>query len=106
MRRLAIVLVFTLLAVPGCGGSPRLDTSSDEALVKSQQALTAGMSPADRMNFQVDCLSAIGDEHITKTGEREQKGEKVSDKDLYRPLEGMTAAEIKTKAEAMRAAGK
>ena len=104
MRRLAFAIA--LLVGPGCGQSARLDTSSDEALVRSKQAMVAGMSAADRMAFQVDCLSAVGDEHITKTGERSEKGEKLTDKDLFRPLEGLTAAEIKAKAEANRAAGK
>ncbi len=106
MRRLAFALAIALVAGPGCGRPARLDASSDEALVQSQKAMMAGMSDSERINFRVDCLSAIGDEHITKTGEREQKGEKLTDKDLFRPLDGMTAPEIKAKAEAMRAAGK
>jgi hypothetical protein len=106
MRRLVSALAIALLLGPGCGSPARLDTSSDAALAQSKKAILSAMPESERMSFNIDCLAAIGDEHITKTGERSEKGEKLTDKDLFRPLEGMTAAEIKAKAESMRAAGK
>ncbi len=97
-----------LLFSSGCSGTVRMDTSSDEALSKSSEKMVAGMTNEQKMQFMKDCTDIVFPEMMKEF----QKGFSFTDtkqkapatmSQMHKPLEGLTAAEIHSKAEEVRA---
>jgi hypothetical protein len=88
-----------LLVLAGCGGpTPVLDTSTAATTEASLKAMTAGMSDAEKKKFQESCdIATVADQFSSNP----PKGNEPKDK--LRPLNGLTADEIRSKANAMRA---
>jgi hypothetical protein len=97
--RFLILAAFCALALfsAGCSGE-RLDSSSDTAVKQSTDKMTAGMSEEKRLQFFGDCTVIIYPEELIGNQKRP-----ATMSQMYKPLEGMTASEIHSKAEEVRA---
>ena len=104
---LIVAVVVAVLA--SVGETPRLDASSEARLRASLERMTAGMSDAQKKEFYADCieltlpdtmksafqLTFLHDRPLWSNGPR-----------MFKPLKGMTAAEIHRKAEGARRASR
>jgi hypothetical protein len=106
MKRVAVT--FLLFAcIEGCGGSPRLDASSDATLEASTKRITAGMTEEQKKAFVSDMGAAVLPgamksvfENAFKKGAN--KTPPQSGHEVFKPLHGMTASEIHAKADRER----
>jgi hypothetical protein len=111
-QRAAIVGMATLLILgvffgflAWTGATPRLDASSEKSLETSVQRMTAGLSDDQKTAFAQDCIALTLPGMMTTaflnafsqgklpTGDRT---------DAFKPLQGMSVAEIHAKAEGVR----
>ncbi|HUT33277.1 MAG TPA: DUF6694 family lipoprotein [Planctomycetota bacterium] len=91
----------------GCGNTARMDTSSDEAVKKSIEKMTAGMTDDEKKEFIADCMAVVFPDMMRSAFEGafgERKEEIATRAALFQPLDGLTVAEIHAKAEQARAA--
>jgi hypothetical protein len=108
MRRTQIVMAALFLgALAGCGSAKRVDATSQETLNTSMAAMKASMNEADSKQFQADVttvttLGTVKEEAAPGLTSKKQK--KPIDK--FKPIDGMSAAEIHSKAEELRAQAK
>ena len=108
MRKSRIIPAALVLGIlTGCGSAKRLDATDDETLKTSMAAMKASMNEADSKQFQADVQTAASlgpSKEATIPGVTRQKQSKPIDK--FKPLDGMTAAEIHSKAEEIRVQAK
>lgn len=105
-KRLGGILI---LLVCGCGvgGPPRFDGSSQAAANKSVDRLSAGMTQAQKEEFGRDVLALTALPAMRaafKGGISKAAAAPAPDPVVYfKPIDGLTAAEIHEKAKATRA---
>ncbi len=98
---LIIAIVFIVLA--SVGETPRLDASSEASLETSLQRMTEGMSDAQRKEFLADCMDLTLPDTLRSAFQHAflSNGPPASNGSrMFKPLQGMTAADIHRKAEA------
>lgn len=101
---LKYAFVFSLLAIAGCGGSPRLDATNEATLEASKKKMTAEMSDAQKRQFASDLQAALGPEAraaIMKNTFSKDK-DKAPASAAYKSLNGMNAEDIHAQAEQNR----
>jgi hypothetical protein len=99
--------VLLSLATVGCDGSPRFDISNEESAKASIEKLSAGMSPTQRQTFAKDMATVLSQDGVKKAVQETEKNRTAAPADktaIYKPLHGLTAAELHDKAEAIRQA--
>jgi hypothetical protein len=103
-RGLSCGLLFSILAITGCGGGARLDATSLDTFTASRKAMEAGMSDNQKRQLATDLADALGPEAALAAMKNTFSKEKVatSQTELYKPLQGMSAEEIHNKAEENR----
>ena len=105
--RLAVALA-TAFAISGCGGPARLDTASEESLKASKKAMTFGMTNEQQEEFADDLRAAVLLDELGKMGVGQKSTmfqmDEPNELEMFKPLHGMTAAQIHTKAEEVRRA--
>jgi hypothetical protein len=100
-RRAPIVALSLSLVVAGCGGgAPRIDASTDETARASLDRMRAGLSKAQRDALAGDISTVAMPAMIKRAlaSRNMSEGPAVS----LKPIDGLTAAEIHEKAEAIR----
>jgi hypothetical protein len=97
-------LLFSLLAITGCGGGARLDSTSTDTFTASRKALEAGMTDNQKRQLATDFADALGPEAAAEAMKNTFSKEKTvaGPTDRYKPLQGMNAEEIHNKAEENR----
>jgi hypothetical protein len=98
-------LLFSILAITGCGVGPRLDATSMDSFAASRKAMETDMTDNQKRQLAKDLGDALGQEaamaNAKNTFSKEKK--ETSLNDAYKPLQGLTATEIHDRAEANRA---
>lgn len=98
------VLVAVLATV---GETPRLDATSEGSLEASLQRMTTGMSDARKREFFEDCMDLTLPDTMKSAFQRaflRNGPPAASGPRLFKPLHGMSAAEIHRKAKEVRRA--
>ncbi len=103
-RRLKCGWLFSIVAIAGCGGGPRLDATDAKTYEDSKKAMTANMSDNQKRQFAQDVMTALGPEAAQAAMKRTFSKDKstTSETDVYKPLQGMTVEQIQAKAEENR----
>jgi hypothetical protein len=98
MRKCVVVL--PILAMGGCGGDPRLDTTNKQTYEASRKAIEAGMTDAQKREFARDTMAALGPAAVQAAMKKNfsNTAGPANPADMYKPLNGMTAEEIHAKA--------
>jgi hypothetical protein len=108
MRKFRIITTALVLGIlTGCGSAKRLDVTDDQTLKTSMAAMKASMNEADSKQFDADVQTVsttAPPKEAATPGLTSQKQRKPIDK--FKPLDGMSAAEIHSKAEEIRAQAK
>jgi hypothetical protein len=103
MKTFAMVLLSSsLLFLAGCG-SPRFDASSDAAVDASMERLSKGMTQEEKEKFgqavtTLTMINGLSTAFDTLTGQGPATPATVKT-ELFKPLDGLTAAEIVARAE-------
>jgi hypothetical protein len=109
MRRSLFIPVL-VAAVSGCGGAPRIDTTSAKTLKESKDAVKADMGQVEKRQFEIDCttvMSGAAPTMIAPAGKGAAAAPPpVSPEVANKRLHGKTAAEIHQEAEDIRAGKK
>lgn len=97
-------LLFSILAITGCGGGARLDATSVDTFTASRKSMEAGMTDNQKRQLATDLADALGAEARDATMKNTFSKEKTttSPAELYKPLQGMNVEEIHNKAEQNR----
>ncbi len=110
-RTRLVIALASALAISGCGGPARLDTSSEEGLKASKKAMTSGMTDKQKEAFAQDLWAAVMVDEIEKVFKGQKSSmfhvdepSEASELDMFKPLHGMTAAQIHTRADEARRA--
>lgn len=93
------------LGISGCGSPATLDTSSDAALDASMKRMTAGFSEEQRNQFGSDCMVIVMPDVMKAAfgaAFSREKPAPPSKTEVFRPLHGLTVAQIRAKAEGVR----
>ncbi len=102
MRHLTIVAICGVFFLSvGCDKSGRVDSSTDDALKTSLEKMTSGMSEDQKKQFDVDCEAVRFPDEAALNDFFKQK-EPPTKSSMFKPLHGMTLAEIRSKAEEIR----
>ena len=104
-----LVIAIVIAVVTSVGETPRLDASSEASLEVSLQKMTAGMSNAQKKEFLADCMELTLPNTMKSAFERaflSNGPPATTGPRMYRPLQGMNAAEIHRKAEGIRRAAR
>ena len=99
MRKCVVLL--PILAIAGCGGGLRLDTTNKQTYEASRKAIEAGMTDAQKREFARDTMAALGPEAVKAAMKKNFSNTAVgaNPAEMYKPLNGMNAEEIHAKAE-------
>ncbi len=96
VRKGLVAVILGVVALIGCGGPARIDTSSDAALESSLERITARMSNNDKRSFFESCGKFIAP---LDPGDKPVPGRVPGSLAArYRQLDGLTAAEVLAKA--------
>jgi hypothetical protein len=97
-------LLFSVLAITGCGGGARLDATSTDTFAASRKAMEAGMTDKQKRQLATDFADALGPEAAQATVRNTFSKEKTttSPTEIYKTLQGLSAEEIHNKAEENR----
>jgi hypothetical protein len=101
MTRLSWLAFAVALALGGCDSSPRLDTSSDEAMTQSLEKMKAGLNETERQ----DLTKAIARLVLPRLEEKkklsafEPDSAQVSQAELLQPYSGLTARQLIARAK-------
>jgi hypothetical protein len=105
MRRLKLTtLILIAMAATGCGG-PKLDTTSTASAKESMEKMMAGMTDEQKKEFVADCMIAAGSDFMKSAFQNafsKDRSLMPDDTTLFKPLNGLTVAEIHAKAEETR----
>jgi hypothetical protein len=100
-RRAPIVALSLALAVAGCSdGAPRIDASTDQTARASLERMRAGLSEAQRDALAGDIATVAMPAMIKRAFASGNMGEGPAVS--LKPIDGLTAAEIHERAEAIR----
>ena len=102
MTRLSLSLVFGVTpTLIGCDSSPRLDTSSDEAMAASIEKMNAPLPPDKRQELTRSIAVLVAPRLAEASRPAAFGAEAPADVPgrLMRPLDGMTAEQIIAKAK-------
>ena len=96
-------LLFSVLAIAGCGG-PKLDVTNVDTFTASRKAMEASMTDNQKRQLANDLRDALGPEVAQATMDNTFSKEKktTSPTDMYKSLQGLTAEDIHNKAEENR----
>lgn len=97
------LLLLTHLLLAGCGGAsvgaPKIDATNDETLRSSLDRITSGMSDTERRQFEAACTALRLPQDTRRSFQAGlSKSAGLSQADSYKPLHGLTAAEVIKKA--------
>jgi hypothetical protein len=101
-------LLASLIALlAGCGG-PTLDASSKDALQKSMERMTAGMTDEEKGAFGADCMTVVLPDMMKNafSGLGGGSPPSLDEAEMFKPLHGLTVEQIRKKAEEVRDAAK
>ena len=90
------VMLALVVSLAGCNGPPRIDATNDETLKASMEAVTAGMSKAEKDVFAGDCSAVILSEGLPRAFRGAPAPSSTAE--TAHPLHGLTAAEVHAKA--------
>ena len=82
----------------------RLDTSSDDSYERSKDAIEASLTPDEKQKFK-DAVQAVSMADAKKAEAILLSGRESALRELAEPMNGMTAAEVMSAAEKVRAGG-
>jgi hypothetical protein len=102
MTRLTLSLVVGVtLTLTGCDSSPRLETSSDEAMSASLEKMNAALPPDKRQELtrSIAVLVAPRLAEASKPGAFGAEAPTTTQAELLRPFDGMTAGQLIAKAK-------
>ena len=102
MTRLTLSLVFGMaLTLTGCDSSPRLETSSDEAMAASIAKMSAALPPDERQELtrSIAVLVAPRLAEASRPAPLGTDAPQTSQAELLRPFDGMTARELIARAK-------
>jgi hypothetical protein len=96
MSHLRSLVIALALVLCGCDSSPRLDTSTDEAMMASIAKMNDGLSGAEREELSRSIATLVAPRLAEKS---KQSGfgpdsARVSQAELLRPYDGWTARQI------------
>lgn len=100
-----LVIAIVIAVVASVVDKPRLDASSEASLEASLQKMTAGMSAAQKKEFLADCMELTLPDTMKSAFQRaflSNGPPATTGPRMYRPLQGMSAAEIHRKANVAR----
>jgi hypothetical protein len=109
MRYGKLATIFLATMVGGCGGAPTFDASSDKTANKSMEVMTAKLPDAEKKQFAADTMTLVSPAFMksamasafSKTAKPD-----TSAAGVFKPLHGLTRAQIHEQAEQIRAARK
>jgi long-subunit fatty acid transport protein len=106
-RTQIIMAALVLGTLTGCGSAKRIDATSQETLKTSMAAMKASMNEADSKQFQADVttvqtLGTVKEDVAPGLTSKKQK----TALDTFKPIDGMSAADIHARAEELRAQAK
>jgi hypothetical protein len=94
-----------LVCLAGCGGPPRLDCSSEEALAGSIARMREALGP-DRARELAGAMTLLSLPALMRaSAEAGKEAPRLSKAEVFRPFDGMSAEEIIAKAGAARPGG-
>jgi hypothetical protein len=102
-----LVVAVLIAALATVAETPRLDATSEGRLEASLQKMTTGMSDARKKEFFEDCMDLTLPDTMKSAFQRaflRNGAPAASGPRLFKPLHGMSAAEIHRKAEEVRRA--
>jgi hypothetical protein len=102
-----LVVAVLLAVLATVAETPRLDATSEGRLEASLQKMTTGMSDARKQEFFEDCMDLTLPDTMMSAFQRaflRNGPPAASGPRLFKPLQGMSAAEIHRKAEEVRRA--
>jgi len=103
LGRKGSLLLSVVVLIAGCGGPPRLDTSSEESAVASLKRVRESLPEDVRPAFD-EAVTTVALDRVGASGAAEMAGGPPAlGARLLRPLNGMTAAEVLTEARRIRA---
>ena len=106
MHRIALTFsTLTLILLVGCGGTPRIDASSDAALASSIKSINSSLSEDGKKEFAGDCTTILMTTALKSAfggAFGKEKGQAPEKTDLFKSLDGMTAAEVHARASDIR----
>src|SRR5215210_7263328 len=99
-KALCVALAAGWLVLTGCesGGGGRFDATNEATTKASLKRMTAGKTEAQKKQFIADC-AAIAAQAAT---ERAMHGSPTSPAEGFKPLHGLTASQIRAKADEVR----
>jgi len=101
MNHLRSLVIALTLALCGCDASPRLDTSTDEAMLASIAKMNDGLTGAEREELAKSIAALVA----PRLAERSKQSginpdaERVSQAELLRPYDGWSASQIIARAK-------
>jgi hypothetical protein len=96
-----IVAATLPFVMAGCGGSSKIDASSDSALVASINKINSSLDPDGRKQFADDCSAVIFPDALKVAAQseiRRERGRVPASARLYKPLHGFTVSQVHDKA--------
>jgi hypothetical protein len=101
-------LLFSVLAIAGCGGGTTLDATDETTFTTSRKAMESGMTDNQKRQLARDLADALGPEAAQAAMKNTFSKEKTttSPTEIYKSLQGMTVEQIHNKAEENRASRK
>jgi hypothetical protein len=105
LRIRSAFLIVLLVALSGCGSSffqSRVDASDDEHAIASIEAMLAPYSDEEKEQIAADMMTIAKPDVMLATNPETMTVENVSVAHLHRTLDGMTVAQIRAKAKAIR----
>jgi hypothetical protein len=106
---LPLIIAIALALLASMGETPRLDASTEATLEASLQQMTVGMSDAQKKEFMADCMELTLPDTMKSAFQLAflSNGPPASNGPrMFKPLQGMTVAEIHRKAETARRASR
>jgi hypothetical protein len=105
LRSQITFLIAASVTLSGCGSSffqSRLDASDDEHAIASMEAMMSPFSDEEKEQIAADMLTIAKPDVMLATRPETMTVENVSVAHLYRSLDGMTVAQIRARAKAIR----
>jgi hypothetical protein len=103
--RSSLFIPILVAVVCGCGGPPRIDTTSGKTLKESKDAVKADMGQVEKRQFEIDCttvMSGAAPTMMAPAGKGVAAPPPISPEVANKKLHGKTAAEIHAEAEEIR----
>jgi hypothetical protein len=109
MKRLLSPALIAALLLSGCG-APKFDATTEASAKASMEAMTAGLSSTEKEEFSRDVMSVVMMDGLQAAFRSMAKGvqapnessPKFGSAEMFRPIQGLTRAQIHAKAEEKR----